>query len=459
MSTVSPHHAQRSLRGLLAVPLLALLAGCVGQIPLVADEAPRLAGRWPLESQSGEADRIRLDLPGLQPVLESALESNLDVRTSLARIEQARASSRIAAAGLFPAFNLNSNATRNDLPERSATELYSIGGTLAYELDIWGRNRSLAEGGRAALAASESFRDAVRLTVQGDTATAWVRLLSFNDRIATAARNVDTAERLLALLESQKAAGRISALEVARQRNQAATTRAVLADLRGQRGLVRNQLALLMGLPPDVSPDSDRSLREVEVPVPVPGEPAGLLARRPDIRQAELDLAAARANVAAARAAILPRIDLSLRTALQATAGGDFLQGTGALTALAATLAQTVFDGGRLRGQAQLSAAQQQERLTRYLQVVLVAQREVADALVAFEAASNQEREQRDAAESSGTALRLAEMRYREGAEDYTTVLDAQRALFTAETAADSSRQARFIALVALARALAVGVE
>ncbi len=459
MSTVSPHHAQRSLRCLLAVPLLALLAGCVGQIPLVADEAPRLAGRWPLESQSGEADRIRLDLPGLQPVLESALESNLDVRTSLARIEQARASSRISAAGLFPAFNLNSNATRNDLPERSSTELYSIGGTLAYELDIWGRNRSLAEGGRAALAASESFRDAVRLTVQGDTATAWVRLLSFNDRIATAARNVDTAERLLALLESQKAAGRISALEVARQRNQAATTRAVLADLRGQRGLVRNQLALLMGLPPDASPDSDRSLREVEAPVPVPGEPAGLLSRRPDIRQAELDLAAARANVAAARAAILPRIDLSLRTALQATAGGDFLQGTGALTALAATLAQTVFDGGRLRGQAQLSAAQQQERLTRYLQVVLVAQREVADALVAFEAASNQEREQRDAAESSGTALRLAEMRYREGAEDYTTVLDAQRALFTAETAADSSRQARFIALVALARALAVGVE
>ncbi len=459
MSNVSLHHAQRSLRGLLAVPLLALLAGCVGQIPLVADEAPRLAGRWPLESQAGEADRVRLGLPGLEPVLETALESNLDVRTALARIEQARASSRIAAAGLFPAFNLNSNATRNDLPERPATELYSIGGTLAYELDIWGRNRSLAEGGRAALAASESFRDAVRLTVQGDTTTAWVRLLSFNDRIATAARNVDTAERLLKLLESQKAAGRISALEVARQRNQVATTRAVLADLRGQRGLVRNQLALLMGLPPDVSPDSERGLREVEVPVPVPGEPAGLLARRPDIRQAELDLAAARANVAAARAAILPRIDLSLRTALQATAGGDFLQGTGALTALAATLAQTVFDGGRLRGQAQLSAAQQQERLTRYLQVVLVAQREVADALVAFDAASNQEREHREAADSAATALHLAEMRYREGAEDYTTVLDSERAVFTAETAADNARLARFTALVALARALAVGVE
>jgi len=317
----------------------------------------------------------------------------------------------------------------------------------------------LAEGGRAALAASESFRDAVRLTVQGDVATAWVRLLSFNDRIATAARNVDTAERLLALLESQKAAGRISALEVARQRNQVAATRAVLVDLRGQRGLVRNQLALLMGLPPDASPDSERSLREVDVPLPVPGEPAGLLARRPDIRQAELDLAAARANVAAARAAILPRVDLSLRTALQATAGGDFIQGTGALAVLAANLAQTVFDGGRLRGQAQLSAAQQQERLVRYLQVVLLAQREVADALVAFDAASNQEREHREAAEAAATALRLAEMRYREGAEDYTTVLDSERAVFAAETAADNARLTRFTALVALARALAVGVE
>ncbi|MFZ4498456.1 MAG: efflux transporter outer membrane subunit [Burkholderiales bacterium] len=442
---------------LLAATLL--LTGCVGQIPLVADEAPRLAGRWPLAAEGGDAERLPLGLPGFEPVLETALESNHDVRTALARIEQARASSRIAAAGLFPALNLNGSAQRNDLPERPATEFYSFGGTLAYELDVWGRNRSLAAGGRAALAASESFRDAVRLTVQGDTATAWVRLLSFNDRIATAARNVDTAARLLALLESQKAAGRISALEVARQRNQLAVIRAVLADLRGQRGLVRNQLALLTGVPPDLSPDSERGLREVAVPQPKPGEPAGLLARRPDIRQAELDLAAARANVAAARAAILPRIDLSLRTALQATASGDLIQGSGALTALAASLVQTVFDGGRLRGQAQLTAAQQQERLVRYLQVVLLAQREVADALVAFEAASNQEREHREAAEAAATALRLAELRYREGAEDYTTVLDAERTVFAAETAADNARLARFTALVALARALAVGIE
>jgi len=446
------------------VPLLfaaLLLGGCVGQIPLVAEEAPRLAGRWPTTSEAGggEAERLRIGLPGLEPVLETALEGNFDVRNALARIEQARASSRIAAAGLFPALNLNSSAQRNDLPERPVTEFYSLGGTLTYELDIWGRNRSLAEGGRAALAASESFRDAVRLTVQGDTANAWVRLLSFNDRIATAARNADTAARLLALLESQKAAGRISALEVARQRNQLAATRAVLADLRGQRGLVRNQLALLMGLPPDASPDSDQGLRSVAVPQPKPGEPAGLLARRPDIRQAELDLAAARANVAAARAAILPRIDLSLRTALQATASGDLVQGTGALTALAASLAQTVFDGGRLRGQAQLSAAQQQERLVRYLQVVLLAQREVADALVALEAASDQEREQREAADAAATALRLAELRYRQGADDYTTVLDAERTVFIAETAADNARLARFTALVALARALAVGIE
>jgi outer membrane protein TolC len=184
-----------------------------------------------------------------------------------------------------------------------------------------------------------------------------------------------------------------------------------------------------------------------------------LLARRPDIRQAELDLAAARANVAAARAAILPRIDLSLRSALQATAGGDFLQGTGALAVLAANLAQTVFDGGRLRGQAQLSAAQQQERLVRYLQVVLLAQREAADALVASHAAGEQEREHREAAEAAATALRLAELRYREGAEDYTTVLDAERAVFAAETAVDNARLNRFTALVALARALAVGIE
>lgn len=442
------------------LPLSAmLLAGCAAQLPLVTDEAPRLATRWPVAVQDGTADRMPLGLPGLAPVLELALEGNHDLRTALARIEQARASATMAAAGLFPSLTANGAAQRNDLPQRPLTELYSIGGTLAYEVDLWGRNRALAEGGRASLAASESFRDAVRLTVQGDTAGAWVRLLSFNDRIATAARNVDTAERLLALLESQKAAGRISALEVARQRNQVAATRAVLVDLLGQRGLVRNQLALLMGLPPDASPDSQHGLRDVDVPEPVPGTPDGLLARRPDIRQAELDLAAARANVAAARAAILPRLDLSLRAALQSAAVGDLVQSSSTLTALAASLVQTVFDGGRLRGQAELSAAQQKERLTRYLQVVLQAQKEVADALVSFEAASNQEHEHREAADAAATALRLAELRYREGAEDYTTVLDAERAVFAAETAADNARLARFTALVALARSLAVAVD
>jgi len=450
--------ARRAVRRL--APLLAaLLAGCAAQVPLVPDEAPRLAARWPVDAGDGMVDRLSLGLPGLAPVLEAALEGNHDVRTALARIEQARASAKVAAAGLFPSLTANGAAQRIDLPQRPLTELYSVGGTLAYEVDLWGRNRALAEGGRATLAASESFRDAVRLTVQGDAASAWVRLLSFNDRIATAARNVDTAERLLALLESQKAAGRISALEVARQRNQVASTRAVLVDLRGQRGLVRNELALLMGLPPDASPDSGYGLREVGVPEPVPGSPAGLLTRRPDIRQAELDLAAARANLAAARAAILPRLDLSLRAALQSAAAGDLLQSSSTLTTLAASLVQTVFDGGRLRGQAELSAAQQLERLTRYLQLVLQAQREVADALVLFEAASKQEHEHREAAEAAGTALRLAELRYREGAEDYTTVLDAERAVFAAETAADNARLARFTALVSLARALAVGID
>jgi NodT family efflux transporter outer membrane factor (OMF) lipoprotein len=444
------------------LPLVAvLLAGCAAQVPLVSDEAPRVAARWPVAAASadGAAERLRIGLPGLDPLLETALEGNLDVRTALARIEQARASAKVAAAGLFPALTAAGNAQRQDLPGGTPFGLYSLGVTLAYEVDIWGRNRSLAEGGRAALAASESFRDAVRLTVQGDTATAWVRLLSFNDRIATATRNVDTAERLLALLQSQKAAGRISALEVARQRNQVAVNRAVLADLRGQRGLVRNQLALLMGLPPDAAPDSERGLREVEVQQPMPGEPVGLLARRPDVRQAELDLAAARANVAAARAAILPRLDLSLRAALQSAAVGDVLQTSSTLAALAANLAQTVFDGGRLRGQAELSAALQQERLVRWLQSVLVAQREVADALVAFDAASAQETENRQAADAATTALELAELRYREGAEDYTTVLDAERAVFTAETNTDNARLARFVALVALARALAVGID
>ena len=144
----------RAFRARLLPMATALLAGCAAQVPLLADEAPRLAARWPVAVQDGAADRMPLGLPGLAPVLEVALEGNHDVRTALARIEQARASARVAAAGLFPSLTANGAAQRNDLPQRPPTELYSVGGTLAYEVDLWGRNRALAEGGRAALAAS-----------------------------------------------------------------------------------------------------------------------------------------------------------------------------------------------------------------------------------------------------------------------------------------------------------------
>jgi outer membrane protein TolC len=183
------------------------------------------------------------------------------------------------------------------------------------------------------------------------------------------------------------------------------------------------------------------------------------LARRPDIRQAELDLVAAKANLAAARAAILPRLDLSVRGALQSAVAGDLLQASSGLYALAASLTQTVFDGGRLEGQAQLSAGIQRERLVRYLQVVLQAQKEVADALANLDSASQQEQAQREAAAAAAEALALAELRFAAGAEDYSTVLDAQRTVYTAETAIDIARLGRFSALVALSRALAVRIE
>ena len=442
------------------LPATALtLTACASQVPLVADEAPRLAARWPAVYGEGSAAAIGFGLPELDAVLTRAQAENLDMRTALARIEQARATARVSAAGVFPSLTGNASTQRNRQPGADPSDLFGAGGTLAYEVDLWGRNRSLAEGGRAALASSEAFRDAVRLSVQGDTATAWFQLLSINDRIVTAQRNVATSERLLGLIVAQKTAGRVSALEVARQRNQVAVNRAALAALLGQRPLVRNALAILTGQPPDAAPDQDGGLRQLNVPQPTTGEPAELLARRPDIRQAELDLVAAKANLAAARAAILPRHDLSVRGALQSAAAGDLLQASSGLYALAASLTQTVFDGGRLEGQAQLSAGIQRERLVRYLQVVLQAQKEVADALANLDSASQQEQAQREAAAAAAEALALAELRFAAGAEDYSTVLDAQRTVYTAETAIDIARLGRFSALVALSRALAVRIE
>jgi outer membrane protein TolC len=198
-------------------------------------------------------------------------------------------------------------------------------------------------------------------------------------------------------------------------------------------------------------------LRALALPAASGGVPAQLIERRPDIRRAEADLIAANANVGAARGALLPNLTLVAHGGTQAgTVAALFGSGTG-FYALAASLAQTIFDGGERRARVDLAQAQRVERTEVYLQAVAASFRDVEDALAGIEQFALQEDLLATSARSAREAYRIMDTRYRAGAESYFNVLDAQRSLLAAETAVDQARLARFTASTALYRALGGG--
>jgi outer membrane protein TolC len=188
-----------------------------------------------------------------------------------------------------------------------------------------------------------------------------------------------------------------------------------------------------------------------------PGLPADLLARRPDLASAEAQLASANANITAARAALLPGIQLTGSAGLASNVLVNFLNAPTATLALGATLAQTIFDGGRLRSQVDVAESRERELIESYRRSILAALADVESALASGSRTADQELLQEQVVVEAPPALRLAEIRYREGADDLLTVLDAQRTLFQADDQLAQIRLSRLQASLGLYKALGGG--
>lgn len=453
----------RVRRSILVFGLPALLGGCAGlsddyrrpdpNAPAVWFGRPAAADgqfpdrKWWSAFDSAELDRLMLD----------AQSANHDIRAAAARVDQARARARIASAGLYPSLSGDLGAGRSKSGGSDARNSVSLGAQASYEVDLWGLNRETARSGEAALLSSQFGQEVVRLSLASDLANNYFQLLSLNDRLRTAEDNLALARRLLALVEAQKAAGRVSALELARQRSQLASSEAAIPPLRQQRQVARDALAVLLARNPAEAPDPQGSLRPLALPAVVSGVPARLIERRPDVRRAEADLLAANADVNAARAAVLPSLTLGVGGGWQAASAGALFGSGSGFYSLAATLAGTIFDGGRKRGQVEVASARRSELVENYLLAVRSSFRDVEDAFAGVDEFGRQEAQQVEAAAHAREAYRLAELRYKAGAVDFSTVLDAQRTLLAAESAVDQVRLARFTAHVGLYRALGGG--
>jgi multidrug efflux system outer membrane protein len=457
----------RRLFGRLAPVTLLLLAACtLGPGP----EAPEVTvpGRF---VEAGDAPPGWPDAAWwrgfgaaeLDRLVALALGENVDLAVAMARIRQADAQVRIAGAALLPSLQASAgaDATRTTVGgvfggDPRASQGYDAGLAAAWQIDLWGGNRAGLASAEALAMADRFARDAVALGVSADTADTYFRVLALRDRLQIARDNLANAQRILAIVEARLANGVATPLELAQQRTQVLNLAATLPALQQQERQTVTALALLLGRPLDGFEVEGQSLVEI-TPVPVvAGLPSELLRRRPDLRAAEARLAAAAADVAAARAALYPSIELTVRGGVQSDALRSLLN-TGNVVAVAVSLVAPIFEGGRLQGRVELSLAQQQELLESYRGTVLTAFADVEQALVAARLSREREAALANSAAEARRAFGLAEARYRAGAIGLLDVLDAQRTLFAAEEALAAARLDLLAALVALYRALGGG--
>ncbi|MGC2824776.1 MAG: efflux transporter outer membrane subunit [Pseudolabrys sp.] len=467
------------LHGLcLTVPL----GGCLltGDKPEPGLDIPPAYSAGPRSPAAAEVAVPPLDwwrafrLRELTEIIEAAREGNLDIAAAIARIVQADANARIAGAALLPIIDLNGNAQENQQSKTTgSTNVISIsrsGASVAiithnltatlnasYEIDFWGKNRSLVRAAEETAVATRYDREVVGLTTLVAAANAYFQVLATQDRLRVARQNLESATRVLNLINQRLQAGTASALDTAQQESLVNNLRAVIPPLEQILRQNRVALAVLMGRSPESVKIRGGSLRSIAYPRVTPGLPSELLAQRPDIREAEANLAAANANVVNARAQFLPSIQLTGDGGYESAILKLLLRPESVIYTAAASLTQPIFHGGQLLGNLDLQKGKQDELLQTYRKAVISGFADVENALDAIRQTAERERLQREVVTSSRRAFDIAEQRLREGTVDLVTVLQTQQTLYVADDALVQARLAHVQAIVSLYQALGGG--
>jgi NodT family efflux transporter outer membrane factor (OMF) lipoprotein len=403
----------------------------------------------------------------LTRVMEDVRTSNLDIAQAVARIVQANAQARITGAALLPQVNLNGNASHS----RASQSLGGAGGgsgpserdnliaTLdaSYEIDFWGKNRFALRAAEESAVATRFDREVVALSVEATAANAYFQVLAAQDRLRVARNNLVSARRVGGLIGERAKAGTASSLETAQQQSVIATLEATIPPLEQIVVQNKNALALLMARVPERTTIKGGSLNALAIPRVTPGLPSELLAQRPDIREAEAQLASAHANVAVARAQFLPSITLTAEGGYESAVLKTLLRPESALYSVAAGLLQPVFEGGRLTGNLELQRGRQEELLNAYRKAVISGFSDVETALANIRLTAERERLQGAVITSAREAFNVSEQRFREGTLDLVTVLQTQQTLYTAEDALVVARLAHVQAVLSLYQALGGG--
>jgi NodT family efflux transporter outer membrane factor (OMF) lipoprotein len=422
--------------------------------------------------------------PILDWLVDAALAQNLTLAETIARVREARANRVIAASGLFPSigadaeyqhqrpFSGNSqigkvlgttgDAAAADFVE---TDLYQAQFDAAWEIDVFGGIRRGIEAADADVAAAEDAARATQVTLLAEVARVYVAVRSLQRRLTITAENLRSQRDSVDLTESRFRSGLASQLDVRQARSLLATTEAEVPDLERQRDQAIHALSLLLSREPN-------ALRDVLMPDgPIPGAaapdalavriwlglPSDLLRRRPDVRGAERDVAAATARIGVATAELFPNFALTGLAGLQSISASDFFTSGSRYFGAGPTVSWRIFEGGRLRAAVHAQEAETQQALYRYEQTVLTSLKDVEDALVAYVKERRRHDALADAVEQNRESVLLSRDIYVHGLGTYLAVLDAQRAEYETEDSLVQSDQAVVEALIATYKALGGG--
>lgn len=455
-----------------ALLLAGVLTGCSLAPTYQRPEAP-IATAYPADPGQGAAAASttgwREFFPDqrLQTLIAAALDNNRDLRIAALRIEEARAQYNIQSADLLPTFNAGVSGTRartaagvNPLGVSTVSTAYQVGLSLAsFELDFFGRVRSLNDASLAQFLATEEAARSARISLIAEVAKAYLAERAFAEQYDLARQTFESRQTAYKLAQQRFEVGASSAFDLRQNETLVQTARASLATLARQRAQATNALTLLVGRPPnDLPPPSSLSEQNIVTDIPS-GLPSELLTRRPDIRGAEQRLLASNANIGAARAAFFPRISLTAGIGTASSELSGLFEAGSRTWSFAPSLVLPIFDAGRNSANLDIAQVRKNVAVADYEKTIQTAFREVSDALVARATLEEQIDAQRAVQEAQAERLKLADQRYQAGVSSSLDVLDAQRELFSAQQSLVQARLLRLTNAIDLYRSLGGGLN
>jgi multidrug efflux system outer membrane protein len=404
--------------------------------------------------------------PVLNDLIRIGLAENKDVKIAAARIEQFAGQYITTRAALFPQIDAGASFGRERASEKGAAPIsssvqnpadaYLVQFSASWELDLWGKLRRANESARADILSSEEARRGVILSLVSSIATGYINLRDLDRQLEIAQATVKSREDSYGIFKLRFTGGIVSELELSQVKSQYEEALATIPVIQKSIAQQENALSVLIGRNPGPIPRG-RTIDDLSLPLVPAGLPSDLLARRPDIRQAEQNLISANAQIGVAKAQYFPSISLTGLFGWSSTDISRLFMGSAQTWSYAAQVAAPIFRGGAIYGQVKSAEAFQKQLLIAYQQTIQNAFRDVNDALIDRKNTMEQLETQNKQVESLGNYARTARLRYENGYTSYIEVLDAERSLFNAQLSQAQTKGGLFLSVVNIYRSMGGG--